>query len=171
MKKIKKFYREHRVFTILMAIAIVCAIIIATVLIQCFYVGNDTSKYGDRLEGIETVEISEEQLNNIESKIIENELVKSAKVLITGKIVYITINYETTVDLVQAESVALQSLELFEEDKISFYDFHFTLKNAGTETSDGFLISGAMNKNGSGLVWNNNNPVTSTEETEESEKE
>lgn len=168
MKKIKRFYKEHRVFTILMAVAIVCTIIIATVLIQCFYVGNDTSKYGNRLDGIETVALEEDQLNNIEGKIIENELVKSAKLMVTGKIVYITINFEPTVDLVQAESVAQKSLELFEEDKLSFYDFQFTLKNAGTESSAGFLISGAKNKNGHGLIWNNNNPVTSKEEAKES---
>ena len=57
MKKIKRFYQEHRVFTILMAIVIVCLIIIATVLVQCFYVGNGSDNYGNRLDGIEKVEI------------------------------------------------------------------------------------------------------------------
>lgn len=169
MKKIRKFYREHRVFTILMAIAIVCAVIIGTVLMQCFYVGNDTSKYGDRLEGIEAVAINDSKVNDIEGNIIQNELVKSAKLKITGKIIYIHIVFESTVDLVQAESVAQQTLELFSEEELNFYDFQFTLKNEGTESSDGFLISGARNQNGSGLVWNNNNPITSNEGTEESE--
>ena len=170
MKKIKKFYREHRVFTILMAIAIVCAIIIGTVVFQCFYVGNDTSKYGDRLEGIENFEITDDERQEIESKITEKDLIKSAKVIITGKIIYISINFETTVDLVQGESIALETINLFDEDIQSFYDFQFTLRNEGTENNAGFIISGARNINGSGLVWNNNNPVTTpTTEVEESE--
>jgi len=44
MKKIKQFYKEHRVFTILMAVVIVCAVLMATVLIQCFYIGNGTDR-------------------------------------------------------------------------------------------------------------------------------
>ena len=46
MKKIKQFYKEHRVFTILMAVVIVCVVLIVTILIQCFYVGNGADKYG-----------------------------------------------------------------------------------------------------------------------------
>ena len=171
MKKIKKFYREHRVFTILMAIAIVCAIIIGTVLFQCFYVGNDTSKYGDRLEGIESFEIDDDERQEIESKIVEKELVKSATVNITGKIIYIYINFETTVDLVQGESIAQETIDFFDEDIQSFYDFQFTLKNAGADNNQGFLISGARNKNGTGLVWNNNNPVTTPTSTDDEESE
>jgi len=49
MKKFKKFYNEHRVFSILMAIAIVCLILMATVLIKCFYSGSDKGKYGDNV--------------------------------------------------------------------------------------------------------------------------
>ena len=170
MKKIRKFYREHRVFTILMAIAIVCAIIIGTVLVQCFYVGNDTSKYGDRLEGIENFEIDDDERQEIESKIVEKELIKTASVLVTGKIIYISIDFEPTVDLVQGESIALETINLFDEEKQSFYDFQFTLRNSGTENNPGFLISGARNLNGSGLVWNNNNPVTTpSTETDKTE--
>ena len=171
MKKIKKFYREHRVFTILMAVAIVCAIMIGTVLVQCFYVGNDTSKYGDRLEGIESFEIDDTERQEIESKIVEKDLIKTASVLVTGKIIYISIEFENTVDLVQGESIALETIDLFDEEKQSFYDFQFTLRNSGTENNPGFLISGAKNSNGSGLAWNNNNPVTTTtaETDEESE--
>lgn len=156
----KKFYNEHRVFTILMAIAIVCLILVATVLIKCFYSGGNKGKYGDRLEGIEAVEINNSKISDIETKIRADQIVKSAKITITGKIVYFELNFSSETSLVEAQSVALKSLDNFSDEEKAFYDFHFTLKQESTAESDGFLIEGAKNRNGSGLVWNNNNPVT-----------
>ena len=156
----KKFYNEHRVFTILMAIAIVCLILVATVLIKCFYSGGNKGKYGDRLEGIEAVEINNSKISDIETKIKADQIVKSAKITITGKIVYFDLKFSSETSLVEAQSIALKSLDNFSDEEKAFYDFHFTLKQESTAESDGFLIEGAKNKNGSGLVWNNNNPVT-----------
>lgn len=163
MKRIKKFYREHRVFTILMAVLLVCAVLIITVLFQCFYVGNGTDKYGDRLEGIENYEISSERQGDYESTLMENTKVKSASLSITGKIIYIKIVFETDVKLAEAKSIAQKSLDSFSDEEKSFYDFNFTLEQEATDNNDGFLIEGAQNKNGNGLLWNNNREVDSTE--------
>lgn len=163
MKRIKKFYREHRIFTILMAVLLVCAVLIITVLIQCFYVGNGTDKYGDRLEGIENYEISSERQGDYESDLMENTKVKSASLSITGKIIYVKIVFETDVKLAEAKSIAQKSLDSFSDEEKSFYDFNFTLEQEATDNSEGFLIEGAHNKNGNGLLWNNNRAVESTE--------
>jgi len=165
MKRIKKFYKEHRIFTILMAIAIVCIILICTVLIQCFYVGNGTDKYGNRLEGIENYEITDERQNDIKDKLIENAKVKTASLTITGKIIYIDISFETNAELVEAETIASELLNEFSEEEKGYYDFNITLKQDATSTSDGFLISGAHNKNGNGLIWNNNRQTTTTDDS------
>lgn len=164
MKKLKRVYTEHRVFAILMALVIVCFVLIGTVLVQCFYVGSSKDKYGDRLAGIEKVKID---YKDVESKIAAEEIVKNAKVKITGKIVYISMNFEAPTTLVEAQSIAQKSLDYFDEAQKKFYDFHFTMKEEATETDEGFIISGARNKNGSGLVWNNNNPIVVEEQSEE----
>ncbi len=156
MKKIKKFYKEHRIFTILMAVVLVCVILIATVLIQCFYVGNGSDKYGNRLEGIENVKISESRQKDFEKNTANNDKVKTVDITIAGKIVYITMNFESTVSLVEAQSIAQKSLENFSEKEQKFYDFNITLKQEASDKGEGFIISGAKNKNGVGLVWNNN---------------
>lgn len=169
MKRFKKFYSEHRVFSILMAIVIVCIILMATVLIQCFYVDGDKGKYGDRLEGIENVKLSSSKLDEIETKILAEKNIKVATIKVTGRIVYLDISFDTPASLVEAQSVALKSLDNFSEEEKEFYDFHFTLKQSATEQSDGFLISGAKNRNGSGLVWNNTK--TTTDSTDKTEKE
>lgn len=163
MKKLGKFYKEHRVFTILMSIVIVCVVLIATVLFRLFY-DSKKGKYGDRLEGIEKVQLADKKLDDIESKILAEKDVKVAECRVQGKIVYITITFDGEESLVEAQSTAQKSLEYFSEEEKAFYDFHFTLKKPSTETDAGFLISGAKNKNGTGFSWNNNRPVTPKEE-------
>lgn len=166
MKRIKKFYREHRVFTILMAIILVCVIIISTILIQCFYIGKGTDKYGDRLDGIEEHEISDAKISDYENNLANNDKVKTADLIIEGRIIYIKVTYEDNCSLEEAESIAAKSLENFSEDEQGFYDFNITLEKNATKTSDGFLISGAHNRNGNGISWNNNREVTSTTDEE-----
>jgi hypothetical protein len=167
MKKIKRFYQEHRIFTILMAVVLVCMVLIITVLIQCFYVGNGSDKYGNRLEGIEKYKISESRQKDFENNIANNDKVKSVDIKVTGKIIYITMQITEGVELVEAQSIAQKSLESFSEKEQSFYDFNITLKQNSTDKSDGFIISGAKNKNGSGLTWNNNRIVEKDITTEE----
>lgn len=168
MKKITKFYKEHRIFMILMAIVIVCIVLIATVLIQCFYVGNGSNKYGNRLENIENYKIDDIRVNESESKLLTNEKVNGAEIKITGRIIYVDLSFAEGVGLVEAQSIALKLLEDFSEEESKYYDFNFTLKQKATEQNDGFLISGAKNKNGNGLVWNNNREITK-EDTSEKE--
>ena len=167
MKKIKRFYKEHRIFTILMAVVLVCVVLIITVLVQCFYVGNGSDKYGNRLEGIEKYKITESRQKDFENNIANNDKVKSVDIKVTGKIIYITMQITEGVELVEAQSIAQKSLESFSEKEQSFYDFNITLKQNSTDKSDGFIISGAKNKNGSGLNWNNNRVVEKDATVEE----
>ncbi len=163
MKKLKRFYKEHRVFTILMSIVIVCLILIITVLVQIFYFGNGNDKYGNRLEGIDKVEISEARQSDYENNIVNTKKVKKCDLQVTGKVIYITMQFEENVDLEEAKNLALKSLENFKDEEKAFYDFNFTLKKNTSDKVEGFLISGARNKNGSGLVWNNNRDTTQDE--------
>lgn len=159
MKKITKFFKEHRIFTMLMAIVVVCIVLIITVLINVFYMGNGSNKYGNRLEGIKEVEISKSKQSDFENNIANNDKVKKADIRIQGKIIYVTLEIEPGVKLEEAEGIALKSLDEFSDEEKTFYDFNFTLKQDSTNNSDGFIISGAKNKNGTGLVWNNNRVV------------
>ena len=156
----KKFFKENRTLFILMVVAIVCIIVSIVLLFKYFYFGNGGSNYGDRLEGIENVRISDDKQREVASKIDENELVNHTDVNITGKRVDIRIVFNEKASLVDAQGVALKSLDNFSDEEKSFYDFEFTLKQDATEKTEGFLIMGAKNVNGSNLVWNNNNSTS-----------
>ncbi len=162
MKKIKNFWNQNRVLFVLFIIVFVCAIIILGVVLKYFF-GSSKSSYGDRLDGIQEVEITDEVKNHFLESFNNDELVSNATIHIKGKIIYITLHFKDGVSLVEAQSKALASLTSFEEKYLEFYDFHYTLKGEATENSDGFLIMGAKNVNGSGLVWNNNTEIPKEE--------
>lgn len=162
MKGIKRFYKEHRIFTILMAIVLVSLILITTVLFQLFG-GNGKDKYGDRLDGIENYPITTEKKDDYRDKLVENGKIKTASIEVTGRIIYIKILFEPTIDLVEAEGIALKSLDEFSADEKKFYDIQFTLQQEATDKIEGFLIEGSHNKNGNGLIWNNNRKVEKQE--------
>jgi hypothetical protein len=162
MKGIKRFFKEHRIFTILMAVVIVCLILVAFTLFQLFG-NNGKGKYGSRLDGIEDVPITTEKKDDFRDKLVENGKVKTAGIDVTGRIVYINIYFEQNVDLVEAQGIALKSLEEFSEEELKFYDFQFTLREDSSNNNEGFVIEGAHNKNGNGLIWNNNRKVEKQE--------
>ena len=115
MKNIIKFFKEHRIFTMLMAIVVVCIVLIITVLVNVFYMGNGSNKYGNRLEGIKEVEISKSKQSDFENNIANNDKVKKADIRIQGKIIYITLEIATGVKLEEAEGIALKSLDEFSD--------------------------------------------------------
>ena len=79
------------------------------------------------------------------------------KVRTSGKTIYVTIEFDSNITLVEAQSKALGSLEYFSEDTLSFYDIQYMIKADPTDKTDGFQIMGSRNISGTGgIVWNNN---------------
>ena len=159
----KKYFKENKTLFTLMIIALVCIVISIILLFKYFYFGNGGTKYGDRLDGIENVEINKDRQNEIASKIEENDFVNNATILITGKRIDIRMVFVDKASLIDAEGVALKSLDNFSDEEKAYYDLEFTLKQEATEKTEGFLIMGAKNVNGSNLVWNNNNSTSEEE--------
>lgn len=159
----KKLYKENRTLFILIIVALSCILISLILLFKYFYFGNGASKYGDRLDGIENVEISTDLENKVKDNINSNKMVSNSSINIAGKIVYIKITFNETASLVEAKSVAVKSLDDFSDADKAFYDFEYTLYQEASDKIEGFKIMGAKNVNGSNLVWNNNNATSSGE--------
>lgn len=159
MKKLKKIWQENNVLFVLLFILIACLIAISIVVIT-YFVGDSSSKYGDRLEGIEDYPFDDDTQKDIIAQIKENEIVEDASIRLSGKTIYITITFVPATTLVEGQSVAMASLEYFSEDTLSFYDLEYMIVLEGTEDTDGFTLLGAKNVSGTGgIVWNNNTEV------------
>ena len=86
MKKIKKIWQENSILFVLLFIIIACVIAISVVVVT-YFIGDSSSNYGDRLDGIEDYPFDEDMQNDIISQIEESEIVDAATIRISGKII------------------------------------------------------------------------------------
>jgi len=153
-KKLKDFYKRNRVYSILMIISIICVVAIVVGVILYFVNQTNKDKYGNRLDGIESVLIKEDKLKGIEKKIAEDELVKEVNVDVKGKLIYIIISLKTGTHA-DSERIAQASLEMFSEEEKAFYDIHYTVVNLDKEIKENFPVMGSITAGNSVIKWTN----------------
>ena len=138
MKKFLDFIKKN-IFLIIMSLFVLTGIIIILVVMFKFFISGD-NEYGNRLDGINKVKITEKDMSKIASSIEENEMVTSANVRIQGKIVDITIKYKEGTNKDQAKQLANSTLENFSAEELEFYDLGYFLTSEG---ENGFNITGS----------------------------
>jgi hypothetical protein len=152
----------NKAIGLMICIIVVCVGISTALLLKYFYFGVD-SKYGDRLDGIEEVLITDDRIEKLDEMIREDSTIEDSQILVTGKIIYIRMAFNKSGTLTDGQNLAVKVLNEFSDKEKDFYDFQFTLVQSESDDTDGFLIMGSMNANGTKLEWNNNNK---TEEEE-----
>jgi len=152
MAKLKGFYQNNRVFVILMGIAIICLMMILIVI--GFYLMNQRggNLYGNRLIGIEDVEISDNRLRELEGSIEEEEIVQRASSRIMGRIIYINV-FLNDGRASDAQEMAIGILDFFDEDEIAFYDISFIFDRIGDEEYTVFPIMGYKSRTNRLISW------------------
>ena len=116
---------------------------------------SNGGEYGNRLEGIEEVEINDKKLKEIEKTLEEKETVSEASVRIQGKIIYFNIVFTRDTTLKSAKGVANGTLTLFEDDEKSYYDFGYFLTQVKLEDSEdpGYIVTGTKNAKLESITW------------------
>ncbi len=155
MKKLKRLYKKNKVLFILTTIAIVCILVILIGLLTSFYKKSNTSKYGDRLDGIEEVEISDSAREDIVSFYEENDKVNEASVDLKGKIVYIIIDVVKGTTKAQAQTLANSGLKEFSEEEVDYYDFQFIVTCEDEKDSKIYPTMGYKNNTSAKVAWIN----------------
>ncbi len=153
MKKIK----ENKVLLALALILIVCFGLILFVLFKYFYVGDNSDKYGDRLEGIESHKVHKELETEIKELYKDDKLsLKSVKV--SGKIIYVTFDLTEVIKVNDTKNLVLKSLEKFSDDEKSYYDIQFivTCESEGSTENKLYPIMGYKNSSSIEIIWTRN---------------
>ncbi len=156
----KNFYKEHRIFVILMGIVALCIIIMLIIGLKYFYFGNSKDERNN------CPKINNDKTNEISKSLKAEQLVKDITINVNEKspIVYMTIAFNNGISLVEAQGKAVTVLEKFTKEEKECYDFQFILKQDKTEGNEGFKIMGSANANGTSLTWNNNTQKSETSE-------
>lgn len=136
MKRLKKMYKENRVFTILMGICLLCMLIL--IILVSYYLISSTSKskYGNRLDGINDVEINNSQKSELENKVIEDADVETAEVEVHGKIVYFDIKVNDDVSVAKGKEIANKTIKYFDDDYLNYYDLHYMIYKSNKDNKN-----------------------------------
>lgn len=153
----KKFYKENRVFVILMGIALVCIAVILVMAVS-YIIGSATKdSYGNRLDGIKDVDIADKKLAEMETAVSEMEKVQKADINVHGKIVNFNIDFTNETAVADAQNLAISCLDFFKEDYINYYDIQFLFtKSASEESEEVFPIIGYKKAGAETITWSNN---------------
>ena len=149
----KKNNGDIKILLVLLAILLVCFGIIGYMFYKYFYAGTSTTKYGDRLEGIENYKLSNTLEKDIQSVYENTASVDNVKVKTQGKIIYIDIAFKTAVKVDTAKSEAIKALDKIGEENLKYYDVQFVLTYTGEDENSNFPIFGAKSANSLKVVW------------------
>lgn len=153
-KKLRAFYKNNRVYSILMIISTMCIIAILVGVVLYFVGQTNKDKYGHRLDGIDAVSIKDDKIKEIETKIGENELVKDVNINVSGKLIYVTISLNSGKHS-DSESIAQASLDLFSEEEKGFYDIQYIVDNLDKTSEENFPVMGYIKAGNSVIKWTN----------------
>ena len=153
MKKLKDLILRHKLLSSICLLAFIIIIIMMYVFFNLFVGGSN--KYGNRLDGIKSHEVSSSEKNDIVSSLKENEAVSDASVRIQGKIIYIHVVYNRDVSLDKAKEIASGSLSKISDDHKKFYDIGYYLTQVSVEDKNdkGFVVTGNKNRELSEISW------------------
>lgn len=158
----KKLWHQNKIFIILMSIVVVCFIIMSIFLAKLFFKSTG-DKYGDRLDNIRKVKVSDQVVNNAVTELEKNDNVKDVNINVAGGNIYITLKLAGVANLEDAKNFAVTALSLFSDKIKDKYDFQFIISEEKTDNNEEIKIMGSKNANGTGLVWNNNTPINNEE--------
>lgn len=155
-KKIKNKLKNNKILLILSLILIVCFVLILFSLVKYFYGGLNSSKYGDRLDGINEYKL-DTNINKQIEKLYTDEEIDSVVVKLDGKIIYLTLNLSNIISKEDAKSLALKALDEFSDEEKQFYDIQFIItceKEEKSSTEENlYPIMGYKNTSSSVVVW------------------
>ena len=150
LEKVKNWIKNNKGFTVIILLALVLVIILTIIFISLLK-GNSSSKYGNRLDGIDDVKISKEEYDSVKKEVTDTDLVEDVSIRLQGKIVYTTIVLKSDTSVDKAKEIAGNTIDNYTEDELKYYDFSYFLKwNKEEEIT---VITGNKHNNMESITW------------------
>lgn len=144
------FIRKNKFVIIAIGIFLILVFVIFQIA-NIFFPEGGEALYGDRLDGIEEVELTDKKLESIASSIEEDAAVKNAKVSVAGKIVEVIITVQDDTSTDTAKGLNTKVLESLDDDEKKFYDIQIFLTKE-TDAND-FPIIGYKHHSKDSFSW------------------
>ena len=143
-----EFIKKNK--SMIVAGLILLAIIVTIIIVKDTVMFDESqAEYGNRLEGLDKVKVTDEQIKTIKDNLKENT--KSVKVEISGRTINIIIEVNKDTSIGDAKSYAEKALETFTDEQKSYFDIEALLKN--DEDKDHYPVIGYKHKTRGSYTW------------------
>ena len=157
-----EFIKKHRFTVFIIGIFIVC-VIVTHYLFNLFFINSGKPEYGNRLDGIENVEILQKDLDAMEESIKKNSVVKKVNLNTTGRILDIVITVEDSTSLKDSKKIGQDSFAVLSDRQKEYYSVQVFIKKE-SEKQNNFPIIGYKQKGTKNLIWTKDRGVTKSDE-------
>ena len=152
-----KLLKRHKGLAIVGGLTLILMIVIFAIFSRMIF-STGKGEYGDRLKGIKA--IPKDVTNKVVEETKELDQVENIKIRIQGKIVYTTITFTKDTSKDKAKEIAAKTLEYYDEETITSYDFEFLLTQEEQLDDDGndksYTIAGTKHPEKEKISWTRN---------------
>ena len=127
---IKKFYRNNRIYCILMMVSFVCILLLGGSVFIYFINQARGDSYGIRLEGVKMDEVNKD-VDAIKKWYEEKQETTNVNVRTQGKIIYVEFEVDPSVTNEVIQGIATTSLEAMSEYTKNTCDIQFIVSRKG----------------------------------------
>lgn len=146
----KKFIKNNKLVVVTFIICVIFVILVFAVKLT-FFPNEATAIYGDRLDGIEEVEITEKEQDNIVKALEDRDEVSDASCDIQGRILNVIITVNDDVELDAAKTLTTSITDNLEEDQTTYYDIQVFVSKDNDDSR--FPIIGYKHQNKDEFSW------------------
>lgn len=146
----KNFIKNNKVTVVAFIICVIFVILVFAVKLT-FFPNEGTAIYGDRLDGIEEVEITDKQQEDIIKSLEDKDEVKEVSCDIKGRTLNVLITVNDDVELDPAKALTSSITDNLEEDQTSYYDIQVFISKDNDDTR--FPIIGYKHQNKDEFSW------------------
>ena len=147
---VNNFIKNNKVTVVAFIICVIFVILVFALKLT-FFPNEGTAIYGDRLDGIEEVEITDKQQEDIIKSLEEKDEVKNADTDIKGRTLNVLITVNDDVELDPAKALTSSVIDNLKKDQTSFYDIQVFISKDNDDTR--FPIIGYKHQNKDGFSW------------------
>ena len=150
-----KFLKEHAKLMAIVVIFVLAVIILFSIYNSIFL--NNTSKYGDRLKGIDEVNVTNhiEKLRKIEKEIKENiktlDITKSVEIEESGKIINVIALVNDDIEVNKSKEIGNKVIEKLSDKQKKYFDVQIFIKKSSKDEK--FPIIGYKHHNKDNITW------------------
>ena len=147
----KKFIKKNKLAVITFIICLIFVILVFAIKLT-FFPNEARAIYGDRLDGIEEVEITDKQQEDIIKSLEDKDEVKEVSCDVKGRILNILITVNDDVALDTAKSLTTTITDNLKKKQTSYYDIQVFIKKSNEEDTR-FPIIGYKHQDKDEFSW------------------